>query len=90
MSKTEPLSPGKLEVPNFNYGDNVGKARNSKLVVSNEKSIELSHQSSAFTETSKKDLLADAIKCSLKKNRSGQNDREKKGAKDKRVVKHPH
>jgi hypothetical protein len=89
ISKTEPLSPGKLEVPNFNFGDVLGKARNSKLVVSNEKSIELSRQSSAFTETSRKDLLADAIKCSLKKSRSGQNDREKKGAKDKRVINHP-
>jgi hypothetical protein len=89
MPKTEPLSPGKLEVPNFNYGDVLGKARNSKLVVSNEKSIELSRQVSGFGETSREDLLIDAIKCSLEKSRSGKNDREKKGAKDKRVIKPP-
>lgn len=68
--------------------DVMAKVRKSKVPTSNElSSIEFGRPISAIVKTSREDLLDDAIKCSLKKARGGKNDLEKRGAKDKRVIK---
>jgi hypothetical protein len=88
MKNTEPMSPEKKEASNFKYTDVMAKVRKSKLVVTNETgSFESGRPISSIVRTSTEDLLDDAIKCSLKKARGGKNDLEKRGAKDKHVIK---